>query len=206
MRVEFTKYVDSALFGSVFDLHRANKAVQVKIDECSVEQFEADDRLKHSKEDLDAALTRSVERLERIENKAMGTLLGVAAAIAVLGAASGVLGSDGVLAGHPLELRIVAAALLFSAMLNLFGSGFLALGAYKVGQVYRPTLFDRVPIAELANEAMVVLFCIEQNDRAATLRSNRLSACFTCLRNGLAMVLVLGTVIVIVALVTEGHA
>lgn len=137
----------------------------------------------------------SVQRLERIENKAMGTLLGVAVAIAVFGATSGLLGEDGVLAGKRYALKIVAAALLIVAMLYLFVSGLLAMGAYKVGQVFRPELADRAPVAEMHHEGRVCLYSIDQNQRAATMRSNRLSASFTCLRNGLVVVLMLGVLI-----------
>ncbi len=202
MWAELLTWIDSVLLGSVFTLCRANSTVQKKIDQCRIEQFDNDERLKHSKQVVDARLSGSIERLERIENKAMGTLLGVAVAVALLGAATGILGSDGMIANEPLWLRIVAAALLLISMTLLFGSGFLALGAYKVGQVYRPTMFDQEPLAEEEHERKMVLLCIEQNDRAATLRSNRLSASFCCLRNGLATVLLLGVFIVIVTLVT----
>jgi hypothetical protein len=187
-------------------LHQANKVVKAKIDECHIEQFENDDRLKHSKEELDAMLTLSVQRLERVENKAMGTLLGVAVAIALFGATSGLLRADGMLAGYSSILQNIAAAGLLFAMLYLFGSGLLALGAYKIGQIYRPTLSDRAPVAESTTEAMVTLYAIEQNQRAATLRSNRLSASFACLRNGLVAVLVLGVLIVFVAILAEAQS
>ncbi len=205
MWTEFMVWIDSALFGSMFTLHRANKVVQAKIDECRVEQFKDDDRLKCSRDDLEAMLTISIQRLERIENKAMGTLLGVAVAITVFGATSGLLGSDGMLAGKCYALQIVAAALLVVAMLYLFGSGLLALGAYRVGQVFRPTLADRRPVAEDTQEKMVIMYSIEQNQRAATMRSNRLSASFACLRNGLVVVLVLGVLIVVVGVLPEAQ-
>ncbi len=206
MFAKFRKRVDSVLFGSILELRRANKLVQSKIDECKAEQFRSDDRLKHSEERLDGALTVSIERIERIEGKAMGTLLGVAVAVAVLGTASGIVGPSGVLGGHPMGMRAVAAVLLVSAMAYLFGSGLLALQAYRIGEVYRPTLSDFEPLVESVDQAMVLLYCIEQNGRVATLRSNRLSASFNCLRNGLAAVLLLGVLLVIVALLTEARA
>jgi len=197
MWTELLRRIDSVLFGSFFTLCAANKAVKNRIDECCVTKFSNDKRLEHSKEDLDAMLTLSVGRLERIENKAMGTLLGVAVAIAVFGATSGLLGSDGPLADSCTGLRIIAATLLLLAMLYLFGSGFLSLRAYKIGEMFRPTLSDRTPITEEQQQKSVMLYCIEQNQRTATLRSNRLSASFACLRNGLLMVLLLGILIVV---------
>lgn len=196
MYPQFIRSVDSALFGSTLTLWKANKAVQKKIDECSLGQFEDDERLKHSKQELDAMLTLSIQRLERIENKAMGTLLGVAVAIAVFGTTSGLFGKDGLLEAYTSFVRNVAAVGLLFAMLYLFSSGLLALGAYKIGQIYRPTLLDRAPVTDLTTEKRIILYSIEQNQRAATLRSNRLSASFACLRNGLVIVLVLGVLIV----------
>lgn len=203
---KFIRRVDSALLGSAFTLQQANKVVQKKIDECDIEQFKNDERLKHSKQDLDTVLTLSIQRLERVENKAMGTLLGVAVAIAVFGATSGLLGENGLLAGHSSIIRNVTAAGLLVAMMYLFGSGLLALGAYKIGQIYRPTLTDRAPVADSTTEAMVIIYSIEQNQRAATLRSNKLSASFACLRNGLIAVLALGVLIVSIAVFTNAQS
>lgn len=193
---------DSALLGSLCALCRANKILQKRIDNCAAEQFTKDARIQHSRDDLKVMLTISIQRLERIENKAMGTLLGVAVAIAVFGATSGILGSDGLLAGKRYILQIVAAVLLIIAMLYLFASGFLALGAYRIGQVYRPMLEDCTPIANEEQEKTVLIYSIEQNQRAATMRSNRLSASFNCLRNGLVVVLILGITIAVVGVLS----
>lgn len=203
MWTEFRCGIDSVLFGSLFTLRAKNKTVTKRIHECRDEQFSNDNRLEHSKSDLDSMLTFSVRRLERIENKAMGTLLGVSVAIAVFGATSGLLGSNGALAGSCYGLRIVAAALLLLTMLYLLGSGFLALGAYKIGEVFRPTLSDCAPIVEKQKEKSVMLYCIEQNQRAATLRANRLSASFACLRNGLLTILLLDILIILAGVLQE---
>ena len=58
----------------------------------------------------------------------------------------------------------------------------------------------------MTTEKRIILYSIEQNQRAATLRSNRLSASFACLRNGLVIVLVLGVLIVYVASFPEAHS
>lgn len=197
---EICRKIDSAFFGSVFMLHKANRLVQQKIDGCDTEQFESDERLKHSKQDLDAMLFLSIERLQRIENKAMGTLLGIAVAIAVFGATSGMLGPDGLFSSQSLLMKSIAALGLMLGMIYLFGSGLLALGAYKIGSVYAPTLSDRAPVVESSMEAKVTIYSIEQNQRAAMLRSNRLSASFACLRNGLIVVIALGMLAVSISL------
>nr|VFJ49971.1 MAG: hypothetical protein BECKDK2373B_GA0170837_102646 [Candidatus Kentron sp. DK] len=187
--------LDSALFGSVIALHRANRIVQKKIDECKESEFEDDDRLRHTIEDLHATLNLSIQRIERIENKAMNTLLGVAVAITVFGATSGLLGANGIIADSSSPFRIIAAALLAIAVLYLFGSGLLALQTYEIGQIYRPTLTQRAPVVEEKHEKTATLYAIEQNQRVGTLRSNRLSASFSCLRNGLITVVLLVIVV-----------
>jgi len=205
MFAKFRKYVDSVLCGSLFELIRANNIVQAKIKECAVEQFSSDERLRHSRERLDGALALSVERVSRIEAKAMGTLLGVGVAVAVLGVGSGIVGPTGVLGSHAMAVRAVAGVLLLAAMLYLFGSGLLALQAYKIGEVYRPALSDYEPLVSSKDQAMVMLYCIEQNERVGTMRSNRLSASFSWLRNGLVVVLLLGGLILFVALLTDAR-
>lgn len=194
------RYLDSVLFGSVITLYWANRRLQKKVAECDVDQFDADERLGHSTEDLDGELSLSIERLERIENKAMGTLLGVAVAIVVFGSTSRFLGENGVLGAHSETVAIVGGAGLIVSMLYLIVSGLLALGAYRIGEVHRPTLSDRYPLADVTTEAKTVVYSIEQNQRYATLRSNRLSASFACLRNGLVVVLMLGILMVVLAI------
>lgn len=196
MWASFKVRIDSVLLGSVWTLFRANKVCQQKTDNCYVDQFKDDPRLKCSGVDLKTMLTISIQRLERIENKAMGTLLGVTVAIVVFGATSGLLGSEGMLADRCYAAQIVAAALLIVAMIYLFASGFLALGAYRIGQVFRPELDDHASVTDETHEKVVLLYSIEQNQLAATMRSNRLSASFTCLRNGLVVVFMLGVLIV----------
>ncbi len=192
----FKQRIDSVLLGSLWTLHRANKMLQQKINDCCVDQFKNDSRLKCPRDDLKTMLTMSIQRLERIENKAMGTLLGVAVAVAVFGATSGLFGSGGVLAASCYATQIVAAGLTIAAMVYLIVSGFLALEAYRIGGVFVPALRNHASVTDETHEKVVLLYSIEQNQRMATMRSNQLSASFTCLRNGLFVVLVLGVLIV----------
>ncbi len=190
--------LDSVLLASVLRLKQSNRAVQKQIDECEIANYADDPRTNHDVKDLHAMLTISIQRLERIESKAMGTLLGVALAIAVFGATPGIFGHNGLLVGnHWVEFYGGLGLLL--AMAYLLASGYLALSAYEIGRVFRPTLYDQAPLAEPTAEACVVLYCIEQNERAATLRSNKLSASFACLRSGLFIIFVLGAFVLAVA-------
>ncbi len=195
------RLLDSMLFGSVFTLIRANRVVRREIAASRSESFDDDERLGHGRELLDQALVQSVQRLERIENKAMGTLLGVATAVAVFTASYGLLSPTGAFSGKPLALKVAIVATLAIAMSYLVLSGLLALNAYRVGEVHRPLLYDRAPMVKPRREAQVVIMCIEQNQRLATIRSNRLSAAFDCLRNGLVLMLLGGLSVLIVSII-----
>lgn len=197
MRTDFIRKVDSAIFGSIFTLWKANKKVEKKISECKPEQFDKDERLGLPLEYLKSELRMSVERLEKIEKKATSTLLGVAVALAVFSATFSLFSANGPLAGYPDVIQRVVAVVLLLAMLYLLSSGLLALSAYKVGQVFRPNMDDRAPLSKAEWEKMVIIFSIDQNQRIGTLRSNRMSASFACLRNGLLSVLLLGVLIVL---------
>ncbi|QDU44320.1 hypothetical protein Mal52_27990 [Symmachiella dynata] len=197
MSSRFFLFFDNILFGSLVTLCFANENIRIKIANCAVDQYECDDRLRHSIKGLEKMLSTSLRRVEHIENKAMGTLLGLSVAIAVFVATTGILGKNGLLADAGPVLRNAASFFSLVAIFYLFGSGFLALSAYKVGQVYSPTLRDRSPIIEKKKEKMTILFCIEQNRLVGTSRSNLLSASFTFLRNGLVGVLALGVLVVL---------
>jgi hypothetical protein len=191
--------LDNWLLGSLCELRRANRIVAGKIKKCHQDDFLEDKRLCHSEQRLVSACETSIELVKRIESKAMGTLVGVAVAVSVLGASSGIVGPKGMLADYPAVCRIAVGAILAIAMAYFFGSGFLALQAYRIGEVYRPTLEDEAPLVTPGEMAQVLLYCIEQNHRVATLRSNRLSASFNLLRNGVATILLLGIVIIVLS-------
>lgn len=191
--------VDGILFGSAITLWRANRSLEAKINaaEDEPENVSNCDWLQHDLETLKSTLAESVERIERIEDKARGTLIGVAVAVAVLGAAVGIVGPEGALQYGTACLRLVVSGLLIAAIVFPIGSGQLALHAYKTGKIYRPDLSDRLPlVSSEAETKMITLYCIEQNWRAGTLRSNLLTGSFTFLRNGLGIVLILVIVVI----------
>ncbi len=189
--------LDAVLLGSVVTLVRANKKVHNKIRSGAPELYDDDDRLKHSLGDLHGALAVSVDRLQRIEDKATNTMIGVGVALTITGSTSAILGSGGPMAGSSTEARVVAAVSLTAAMLFLLASGYLALRGYAIGKLYRPTLRDAVPLVSERQAKKVLLDSIDQNERVGTMRANLLSASFTCLRNGLVLVAVLGVLLVL---------
>lgn len=189
--------LDAVFLGSVVTLLRANGTVRKKIQRSGPEQYDDDERLKHAIGHLEKALVVSVDRLQRIEDKATSTVIGVGVAVTIIGSATAFLGGDGPLGTSGMGVRFAAAALLLAAMFFLLLSGYLALRAYAIGEVYRPTLHDAAPLASGLQAKKVLLHCIEQNERVGTRRANLLSASFACLRNGLVLVAALGVLLVL---------
>lgn len=200
MRPNIWNKLDNALCGSVFALCRANRVLQQQLQDCRIESFELDARQQHCEQRLQDCLLDSIARVQSVEQKAMNALLGESVAIAVFAAVPGVLGPGGLLRGGGAGVRVLAALALVAGILYLFGSVLLALQAYRVGGLYRPELADWEPLANAQHRAQVQLYCIEQNWRVATLRANRLSASFNCLRNGLLVVILIGIMIVLMGM------
>lgn len=188
--------LDEFLLGSVVTLCRANRRVSAKILACQVTDYKDDKRLVHAEERLADELDVSIKRVERIETKASSTILGVGIAVTIVGSASGLLGPNGTLGASPSGFRVAVAILLICATLYLLGSGFLALQAYTIGEVYRLTSFNYEPLVDPDRRAMMQLYCTEQNIRIGTRRSNWLSASFSCLRSGLAAVSILAILLI----------
>lgn len=191
--------LDDWALGSVFTLRWANAKVRRRLQADAVEQYRDDPRLQHSTAALTQALASSLTRLEAIEGKARATLIGIAPAVAILSFGSTILGDSGALADGNCPVRVAAAALLFGGIVFLLRSGQLALRAYRVVELFQPELGDLEPIARGRDARCVILFCIEQNSRVVTMQANILSACFSCVRNGLLLVAALGALVVAVS-------
>ena len=191
--------LDSVLLGSVVALLRANKKVRGKIAAVTPEFYSDDDQLQHSLDTLQTAREASVDRLRRIEDKATSTVIGVGIAVTIIGSASAFLGGGSPLAASSAGARAAVAALLVAAIFFLLLSGYLALRARAVGEVYGPSLRDTHPLVSEERAKLVALYCIEQNHKVGTLRANYLSASFACVRNGLALLATLGLVLVMMS-------
>lgn len=198
MSFPFGARVDSVVLGDLITCVKANRRLSDKLRECRLDQFEEDVRLQLPPEELRAFHSISLERIQRIESKAMGTLVGVGVAMPVLGATSGIIGGNGVLGQAAPVFRISAAVLLLLGVLYFLTSGWLALCCYRVREVYRPDMPDTVPNAGPRHLAKVLLFSTEQNNRIAIMRANWLETAFSQLRNGLVAVGLL-TVLVVVS-------
>ncbi len=189
--------IDTILFGDVFKMYKANKLLNRKIKECSVEQFKNDERLKHSEERLSSALNKSVELVQKIEGKATNTLIGIVIAVSLISTTLGMIGDGGAFSELTTTNHNIVRVLFVVAMVYLISSGYLALQAYRIGEVYGLTLYDYAPLVEPSKQYTVTLYCIEQNQRISIIRSNRLSTCFNLLRNGILTLFILGITIIL---------
>jgi hypothetical protein len=179
--------LDDVLLGSLVQLLRANRTVLGRVKSDDLEDYKDDPRLGHSLAALQTARDASIVRLQRIEDKAKGTVIGVGIGVTVIGSASAFLGKDSPIASGAVGLKIPLALLLGGSIVFLLVSGYLALRAYEIGQVWLPSLYDSPPLVTDAEAKMMELQYIEQNYRMGTVRANYLSAAFDCLRNGLAL-------------------
>ncbi len=193
------KALDDWLLGSLVQLIRANAILRNRMRKDDKEAYISDPRLRHGPDVLKETLELSIDRLQRVEDKARGTLIGVVVAVTIMSSATGVFGNNGPLHSHGCGVRALTATLLLSSIVFLLISGYLALRAYQIGRVYRPSLDDIAPIVTTAQQGCAFLFCIEQNYRVGTMRANKLSASFACLRNGLLLVAALCAVVVYVS-------
>lgn len=197
--ISLWQVIDTMLFGDAFKMHQANRLLNIKIKECKVEHFKNDERLNHSEDRLSNALSNSVELVQKIEGKATNTLIGIVIAVSLISTTLGIVGDGGAFNELTTTNHNIVGVLFVAAMTYLISSGYLALQAYRIGEIYGPTLYDYEPLVEPSEQNAVMLYCIEQNQRIAIIRSNRLSACFNCLRNGILSLLILGITIILLS-------
>lgn len=191
--------LDSLLFGSVFSLRQANKKVLLSIAADSEENYARDTRLAHSIDDIRATRDFAIERLERVEDKARSTVLGVGIAVTVVGSACTLLGQDGPLSHVDTPVRVGFGVAFSLAVIFLLASGYLALRAFSIGQVWIPTLDDSPPLAGEKRAKRIELFYSTQNIRVGTVRGNYMSASFDCLRNGIALLGLLAVAVLLIS-------
>ncbi|MDZ4063074.1 MAG: hypothetical protein U1E22_00225 [Coriobacteriia bacterium] len=191
--------LDSIFLGSAVALIRANRKVLKRVSDAVPEDHADDRRLEHEMSVLTLAREDSTFRLQRIEDKAKGTIVGVGIAVTVIGSASAFLAGDGPLATSGGGVRGFVAVLLVAAVGFMLLSGYLALQAYSIGRVFAPTLDDLPPLASSAHAKSVEIYSLEQNQRMGTVRANYVSTSFTCLRNGILLLAVIAVVLVVVS-------
>ena len=78
---------------------------------------------------------------------------------------------------------VLLASLLFGVLFLLIG-GALALSAVRIANIYTWTLDDEVKDTTDETRAVTVLWYVELNQEATRLKTNKIDASYTCIRNG----------------------
>jgi hypothetical protein len=179
------------LLGTLPNLIRANLILSRKISQKSSQEVSScDRRLELPTEHLRSQYEVDLKRLERIEEKARSTVIGVAISVSLATPSILLLTRPDALAGESFCAKLFLAILLALAVLFLLVSGFLALSGYKVGSVYRPRIEDHESLTSEQEIRKGLLFYIELNRLLVIRKANFLSGSMDCLRNGITLVLV----------------
>lgn len=179
------------ILGSIPSLMRANSILNNKIKaRLRTSTPKNDPRLKISEGELREYLELDIKRLERIEDKAKSTVLGVAVSVSLASPGILLLVQTDVFADEAYSIRIVSAIILMLAILFLLISGYFALSGYKVGKIFLPQPTHHSSLIKEREAKRNVLDCIELNQIRVIQNANLLSASMDCLRNGLFLVLI----------------
>lgn len=189
----------NVILGTIPSLLKADLIISRKIKEKQIDEIsDSGLRIRISTEDLEKELESTLHRLERIEDKAKSTILGLALSISLAAPSILLLVQEDVFADEIPLLKNFSAIILISAIIFLIISGYLSMYGYQAGMIYKPQLQNN---NKGANEAKrEILNCIELNELVILKRANLLSAGMDCLRNGLVFVLIFIIIAVISSL------
>ncbi len=187
---------------SIPSLIRANIILNNKLRErLSYSISKNDPRLKIPEKDLREYLETDIKRLERIEDKAKSTVIGVALSVSLASPGILLLVQTDVFADEAYVLRVFSAIVLVFSILFLLISGYLALSGYKVGRVFLPQPTNNSKLVKYREARRNIIDCIELNQIRVLHNANLLSASMDCLRNGLLLVLMFLVFAIVSALV-----
>lgn len=198
LRDRFVKvcgFLDWLVIGSVISLIKANRSVRRKAATDDTLNYMNDRRLRSAEVLREKEYLWSLERIHNIEEKASKSAIGIGLALVVFGAATPLLARNGPVVNE--GLRVAVAVIALSGISHLLASGFLALLAYKVARVFRPSLEAMIPIVSPQYAGAEMLLCMEQNYRAATIKTNFLSASFGLLYRAILMIAILACLVIV---------
>lgn len=174
--------------GTIPSLIQANRILKTKIQNLYVEGVsDSDIRLKLPVDHLKDYAKLEIERLDRIEEKAKSTVLGVGIAISLATPSVLLPTNTAAFQNHPFYFKLILTIAIGLAVAFLLMSGYLALSAYKVGEIssprleYHPSLISENEI----REGLILL--IDLNVLRIIQKANMLSASMDCLKNGLVL-------------------
>jgi hypothetical protein len=193
------QHADSLVAANIFYAILSNFKITQAIAEADAKDYPGNSTKDLSEADLRKAFEDSVDRLRRIEDNSRATLVGATLAGALMGTSLNIFGPNGPATLLAPDLRTLAATLLLLAMFFLVASGIFALAGYQVGRVYRPRLESFGSTKIRVYLLIEYLHCIRQNDLIQLQRTNYLQVAFKCLRNGLVLLLLFHSLILIAA-------
>lgn len=182
----FLFLVFDQIFGTIPSLLRANRILKVKIQNLQIEGVsDSDPRLQLPIDHLESHIKLEIDRLIRIEEKAKSMVLGVGITISLVTAIILVPTQPVMFVNYPFNVKLVLISIIGLANFFLLVSGYLALSAFKVGEISFPRLEDHPLIVteEEIRENLILL--IDMNVFRIIQKANMLSASMDCLRNGL---------------------
>jgi len=200
--VKYIYWVFDQLLGTIPNLIRANKIIEKKVHKIQEEGIlSSDPRLKLTEDELVKVFETDLKRLERIEEKARNTVIGVALSVSLTSPGLILFVQTDILASETFAFRAAIAVIFVLAILFLSVSGYLSLSCYKVSQIMRPRLEDSKTLSTPRNACKVLLLCSDCNVLRILQKSNLLSASMDCLRNGLLLLLIFIVLSVVSALI-----
>ena len=177
------------VLGTIPKLIVANAKIKRKIDNLKNTTIKNEDsRLKLSLKFIKQYFSSEIERLNRIEDKARSTIIGVTIAISIITGPSLLLPSRlDEFNQQPCLIKWLFVISLLLAVFFLLISGYLSFLAFRVGQVSKPLLVNGSGNTTKIEEKKLYIKFIETNKYRIMQRSNFLAASMDCLRNGLVL-------------------
>lgn len=148
-----------------------------------------------SEEDVRRYLTFETERRKSIDEKAKANLVAITVGFTVLVASLNFIGRSELKASLTGKWGIVSFLLLALGVIYLLYGGLKALDALQIARIYTPSPVDESGVCE-STRKVNLLWCLQQNQRTALLRTNAVSVSYRSIRNG---VVTLGILILLIA-------
>jgi len=183
---KFIPLIFDQTLGTVPSLIRANRILRSKILNLQVEGItDSDPRLQLPIDHLKDHFKLEIERLDRIEDKARSTVLGVGIAISLATPSVLLPTRTTTFANEPLYFKLLLTIAIGLAVAFLLMSGFFALTAYKVGEISFPRIDNHPSLVSEDKIREDLVLIIDLNVLRIIQKANLLSASMDCLRNGL---------------------
>ena len=174
--------------GSLIGLLVANRKIIARIRQLEREEptttYQDDLRTHLSIGLLLRELDREHSRRRVVEDKARTNVLGIALAISGMFAGTAIVSSWSATNQCAIDWQLwVFLPLLFLGVVYLLAGGWVALRVFRIMPVYTWTLEEE---SETPSEvkASRVLWYIELNQGATTVKANQVSSSYSCIRNG----------------------